>query len=476
MNSSKILTILSLFSAFLFSSCATLRGEKQRMTWVTHPRGAKVYFEGSEIGQTPAFLEIPRRRASSVSLVFPEGQKVDQPLVGSYRWVDSFLFNFVWAGIGAPIGWAIDYLTGAAWEYEPIPPIQTAFLDPKETPARRLISVAPPLASPEVLSDELGMKLVERMKGRAKAGDQVRDFHETQGVFSSYSYDSSHPVNKLYQDRLYFELGSSHILETQAERQDGGILLHARLVDAFTREETDRFSETVPYSELKNGKTNFWTVLSSLSSIVPNTIFFDYSRAVLYFPSDFNALIYSPVTENKQTGLEYLASFSIRNTRSPRLNLWNGVFRFIPDANLYNSGFHFDRPAGSNSLSNASFRWISLSAGVGAEAGLESPLGYFYLDLVPSLAMNWVVGPTETSSLVSLEWVGELGYSVFLSDRIAFRFFWRGTTGSASQWGQILSQASGDSIKPAWVFQGMYGLAVGFYFPESKSIARKTFY
>src|SRR5690348_1155090 len=74
----------------LGTSCATIRGTHQRIKVKSHPPGAKVLYQGSEIGTTPGFMDIPRGRSGQISLLFPNGKTLEQPLNSSYRWGDTF--------------------------------------------------------------------------------------------------------------------------------------------------------------------------------------------------------------------------------------------------------------------------------------------------------------------------------------------------------------------------------------------------
>lgn len=444
----------------------------------SNPPGAQVFFEGKEIGTTPSFVQIPRKSKGSLHLRLSNGNEIEQPLESSYRWGDSFFSNLIWALWGAPIGWGIDLLSGASWDYQPIPPVQGSQEDIVESESHpaghRVLVIAPPQQSYELLSDELGRKMIP-IASQHFPQDQILDFETTQPIFNSFTYNHKQTVRETYRDKLYYELKATHILESTTERNTQGVLLHSKLTDIYSDRTIHSFSEMIPDEQLKSThRGSFFETLTSLISIVPNTVFFDFTDSTLNFipDSNSNTAPYTPVSEKDDSALTLLTSFAFRNSRSPKLDELKGVFRLIPDINFYYDRFHFTRGY-SNQLQGIGFSWFSLAAGFGPEFGLESPIGYFYLDIIPSIAMNWITSSVNSSTRGTIELDAEVGYSIFVSQRIVLRLFGRAITGSAGQWSAVLSDAGKEPLPLLGVAHGIFGLSIGYYFPEAKSLIKK---
>lgn len=467
----------------MFTGCATLRGTDQRIKVVTNPPDAEVYYKGSKLGSTPGFFEVPRAREATLTLKFPAGQEIHHSLKGKYRWSDSFTAGFIWGFIGAPVSWVIDLATHSAWEYEKIPTLdqtdQTYLGSADLLPSNRKksIAIAPPQADFEITSDELGMH-VQGITQDKFPDAFVADYLQTYPTFSNYLYKHTDPVVDLYRERLYFELGTTHIVETKTKKLSEGIQLSSELKNIYTDQVVEHFENFIPEKDLKTLKGGVLATLMSMVSIIPNTVFFDFTQSSLYFlfNTPASGTNFIPRSEKTDSPWSILTSIAFRNSRSPKLTEFRGVFRFITDLNFYYDRFHFDTPSPPNPLDGEKFTWLSLSIGFGPEVGIDTPMGYFYLDIVPSLAGSWISSSKNSDGRITLELDGEVGFSTFLSQRITLRLFAREISGSANQWNSILTGAAGQPMSIQSAFHGIFGLAIGYYFPESKNWVKKSFY
>jgi hypothetical protein len=472
---------LNLIFIFFCCSCATIRGTSQKLKVASNPPGAQVYFKDKWVGETPSFIEIDRAKEGVLRFRLADGKEIVQPLTSSYGWGESFFANFIWAFWGAPAGWFIDLGTGAAWEYRRSLLVQFDKTGPssprllkKGIQKPRIIAIAPPQFNKEHVSDEVGIQL-EGVLQEKYPRDRVMSFENTLTRFHSYSYNYSDLVKEDYRDRLYFELEVSHLLETQIEMKEDDYVVQAKLVDIYTDQIVESFSYTIPAQNLKSVQNRtFWKKLASITSIIPNTFYLDYTSASLSV-HDPGGTTYVPESETKGPATRLLTSFALRNNRSPKFNQLKGVFRLIPDFGFSFERYHFDREIGVNPLADKSFSWFMFTGGFGAEFGLESSAGYFYFDLIPSLAFSRITGASISTTQVSPEGILEVGYSTFLSNRLNLRVFFRQITGSINQWNSTLSQAAGETVELNSVIQSIYGIAIGFYFPESKTLLKKAF-
>lgn len=340
-----------------------------------------------------------------------------------------------------------------------------------ESSQLRRIAIAPPQGTYELLSDKLGTHLEEILQ--QKYPDHlILPFKETYPWFDSFSYDYSKTIWEPYRPKLYQELQSHYLLETQVQKEGEKIHIKSQLIETRTRLTTDSFSQTLDYSkheELQDGAVP--RTFSYLLNIVPNTFFIDFTGSDLSFQA--NPALSQPQSNLSFNALSLLTSFALRKSRNPKLNGFGPFFRIIPDANSYFDRFSFNN---SPQLKNQEFTWISVSAGVGVEIGLDTPWGYLYYQGVPSVAQNWISSSKHSVSKTSLEMNWELGYQFFITERMTIRIFNRFITGPSSTWETLLSQASGESFQLNKTSLGILGLALGYYFPEGRTRIKEYFF
>lgn len=111
-------TPLSLIACLTLAGCATLKDSaSQSVPFVSTPEGATILRDGVSVAQTPAYVEVSRRAPRGMALATRTGPR-DVELKRHYRWGASFWSNliFLW---GAPVGWAVDLISGAASRSNP---------------------------------------------------------------------------------------------------------------------------------------------------------------------------------------------------------------------------------------------------------------------------------------------------------------------------------------------------------------------
>jgi hypothetical protein len=114
---------LSLVTALVISvfstGCATvIHGRQQRVRIDSKPKNATVTINSLSFGKTPVVAKLDRKVKKYEIVIELEGYKpyltaMDRKFSG---WV---LGNIVWAGVGMPIGVAVDAITGGMWKLEP---------------------------------------------------------------------------------------------------------------------------------------------------------------------------------------------------------------------------------------------------------------------------------------------------------------------------------------------------------------------
>jgi len=479
---SKLAYFLILIFSIFIGSCTTLRKHEQRVKIASEPEGAEIFLNGNLIGKTPAFVNLPRRKHLELTFKKEGFPALKKSLETHYRWGDSFAANFIWAFWGAPIGWTIDLLTGTAWNYEPMGQIQfpgakSSFRERLERP--RLIAIAPPQEDYELLSDELGTRLEGPLKDRYP-GQLVYPYDKTHDSFNSYGYTNEHPTPETVRDDLYDELKATHVLETKKVTEtDKGVHTLSELKDIYTDETMDRFEVFHPKEELKTEtKTGFTRRFLSLISIIPNTFNFDTSASHVDMEAfdDPHQLheTYKGTSEQANGAWRLIMSLGLKNVKSPKLiKEFKLGLRFIPDVTLSYDRVHFEH-SGPHVLENINYDWYSGAFGFGPEVDFDTPIGLTYLNVFPSLIVNDINGggynAVQTLTGASIE----LGYLVFISERFHLRLFTRTLSESGSQWNDVV--AIHGLTMPGDVKHSSSGLAIGYYFPEGKTLVKKRLY
>lgn len=100
--------VLSLFA----TGCASIfKGTSQTLTFSSEPSGAEVIVDGMSQGKTPASVKLKKNKYQSVTVKKKGYNTVIRPIDKSYDGVA--LLNIFWDFS------TTDFITGAAYEYEP---------------------------------------------------------------------------------------------------------------------------------------------------------------------------------------------------------------------------------------------------------------------------------------------------------------------------------------------------------------------
>lgn len=104
--------ILFLFIASFLSGCASIfHGTKQSVTFDSAPQGAEVFIDGTSRGKTPLTVKLGKNDYETVMIKKDGYDTIVRPLETSYDAIA--LLNIFWDLS------TTDFLTGAAYEYEP---------------------------------------------------------------------------------------------------------------------------------------------------------------------------------------------------------------------------------------------------------------------------------------------------------------------------------------------------------------------
>ena len=491
--------------------CASLKNPAQTIKIATLPAGAHIIIDGDIVGDTPTFIEVPKRKKFKLGIEMPGYEGKEVSLKPRYRWADSFFSNLIFLAY-APIGWGIDLLTQKAWEYEPVPFItlerkaetkiseveKKEMLEGRNTKLTNVlteedvvsredtkIAIAPPQASGEIISDELGDKLEEKIR-HWYPKEQVLPYSDQISTFYNFEYLYDNMVAPEMRDKLYFSLKATHVVESKVTEDPlGNAYIHSKLINVFNDKTEDTFDWSVKADELPIHSKDKWTRrMMSLVSIVPNTVSFDTGSASANIFVDGTGTTsqtarYYSVSEKPQNLISIIAGVGFTNSKNPALVTHTDfTFRFVPRLGIYYDYFRFlTDSAQPNELEGTEFRWYILEAGVGPEFGIESSIGHQYLQFIPIYGVNWIqwdlYGSTQNSFKGEFGLDVELGWSLFISEHFNLRVFSRDLFISGEQWGSVLSQDVGRSVVINTQGQITIGIALGYYFPEGRNYLRE---
>ena len=477
--------IATLSVLLLLEACTTFGGHTQRMKIATEPEGAEIIYNGKDMGKTPAFVDIRRAKESYITLEHPGYATLNRGLSSTYRWGDSFAANFAWFFWGQPVASTIDLLTDTCWEYDRlgvIPLGTSTFIPPKLRP--EIIAIAPPDARFELLSDEIGLRLQKDAASRFP-GSQIFPFGQTHSIFQSYSYTNSDKPDADNIDNLYDHLKATHVLASEVQKEKDGVSVKTTLVDIYTDQRTPAFTEYIPSSELKNSEASAKNFVAGLLDSVPNlfTIDLDTPSSNIDIETASGTNTFLGVSNPSNDFIQYMSTLGIRSVRPPKVvHGVKGVFRFVPALTFTYDQFQFVNSVngGANPFSGYTFDWYTFYAGFGPEGGLDTNIGYFYLDLIPAYALNWITGSGngQQSSVRTTDFTldAELGYQMFASSRINIRLFVRSLNVPNDAFNNLLPGLTGQSVSVSSATRNLAGLSVGYYFPETRDFVKRLLF
>lgn len=105
-------SFLMLLCLLLLASCSTIiKGTSQAITFTSTPSGAEVLIDGVSMGVTPLTVKLKKNKYSTVLIKKVGYYAQTKPIDKEYD--PTTLFNITWDSS------TTDFITGAAYEYEP---------------------------------------------------------------------------------------------------------------------------------------------------------------------------------------------------------------------------------------------------------------------------------------------------------------------------------------------------------------------
>jgi len=467
-----------------------MRDSTQLVKISSNPVDAKVYFngtllgvgEGTFVGKTPGFMKI-KRKFFSRALFSKEGYDTKKIwLDKKYRWQSSFFANMVFL-FAAPVGWIVDLVTGAAWEYDSIH--QTSLFSNKVMeelpPPPKVIAISPPQHKHELVSDKIGIKLKSLLKKRYPQA-VILPYQKTSKIFISYSFTHNNKPLAIYLPHLENDLKATHIanshIMSREHEHEHEYEIETDLYSIFTEATIDSFSNK--YSQKKIYKFQFqqstlWGQISPYISFFPNAL----STEVIASPLSVTLAGGSNAKYKSDTNpTNYLNGISVSNIKSPKLTEhYRFIARTFPELTFAFRQIQFNRTKGSlSSVSKISFNWYGLAMGYGAEIGLESPFGYPSLRFIGALAYDHISWDADSAIAFSFRPSFEIGYAFYTQDKINIKIFYRGAYFSDDIWSDAMTEYANTAIKADLEDASTFGVRVSYYFPEAKIKFKELLY
>jgi hypothetical protein len=463
---------LALLSFLLSAGCASIDYADYRQTILvlSDPPGAKVYDGQRFIGITPNYMRFRRRAKPVLLMEMPDGTRRDVPLETRYRWGDSFGMNALFL-VYAPVGWAVDWATGTAWEAED-PPLEVfgrGGVWPVITRPGR-VAVAPPQGVDFETADALGLAVEEKM--RASENFTVSDYEETAPGFRFYRSYSGLAQEKQDRYRLLSHLKVDHILISTAEKRGETFVVKGELKDVVTTKTKSSYTwEITPGNQALREEFTAKTLLNEYFKSLPNTVFLNFAG---YTPT---ATIDRREYKGKEAPadgfgdemLRYLSSLSLAGLERERFNTrGHFTFGFVPTAIVSQKMIVFPE---YTPLVDAEFHRWYVSAGYGIEGGYMGRFGLLYADLIPMGTYTRIRYSTpQTEGAVerfSIQLMSEIGYSYFFTNHLIGRVYYRSIGEDNKLWNQAFSESSSSTLFTDTFSSGFAGVSIGYYIPTA---------
>jgi hypothetical protein len=463
--------LLFLF-AVLTSGCATVGSDstEQVVLVKTKPKGADIFYKGQKVGVSPMLLEIDSGKKPEFEVQgYGLSNREKIQLKTHYRWRKSFLNNFVWAIVYAPVGWLVDYLSGGAWEIEDPELIELAGAAERIKPkAQQTLAIAPPQFRSFELSTQLGIALEKDLRNNTKY--QVFDFRYGEPHFYSYERTQGLPDDRKLREQLYHKLGNDLILTSKAEAvSENTIQVEGKIEDVYTGEVVSRFQRNY---ETKNFGVAQQVYLAKTVGdyfyFIPNTVYINFGRPTQQITLDneeYNGKLTQSDSFIDQVGqvVERVSLSRVIPIQNTRVSHWD--ISFLPDATLSRDTVQYED---FEPIADQSYERTVLSAGYGVRFAYVAKWGMPYFDLIPHYGWTQISSTggdfdvTVTDDFITLS--AELGYIYHLNRNWVAKAFSRSTGENAEIWQRVINETNDTDFRIDGNQKIFAGLSLGYRF------------
>ena len=452
----------------------------------SEPPGAIIFLEGRELGSTP-FIFNARRSWSGkdLELVHPLTKKRQAVrLTPHYRWGEGFWGNLLFLTY-APIGWGLDLITQAAFEFEPLPFV--TLISPVKQKSFRFKNVAVARPFSESFDEEslesMGSWLAADLQKQWPKGHVIpyvqtkNDFERLERAFDR-DPDWRELRNAL--GDLSVNRSVTDVVVSEVFQEDESIRLRWKALGIEDGQTEDGGVVVVPDDQVTPVRHGRWGRRMGLwFRLLPNNLGLEATSdqvELAQLGGHYNGKSIAPSGWLGKVG-EALSGLHVAYAQPPtsRRN-WQFRFRFPPMLMVRHGRLHFPDMPGNE---HTHFTRFMVFAGWGIQVGWSSRWGQPYA--------SWHLGPSFThiewnrSGAQGVEQINavsssiEAGYIYFVTDALNLRIFSRVLEENPVVWTRATTSAS--TLTSAVQASSMIysGISLSYYFPEHRHPGRWLF-
>jgi len=425
----------------LMTACGSLttRERHQFVLIRSAPPGADIFYNGEKVGVTPAFIEIRRAQTSLVQLA--DGKRlISVPIDSRYRWDGSFWTNLVFFYF-APLGWLVDYSTGASWNMED-PALRQLKSGTTHVSGPAYAAIAPPQSPSSEIADEGALLWERHLRGRYP-NLIVLPYQEKLNEFTSHGYDFDTKPGRRTEHELFGRLAVNEIFESESKETAEGIELKGHFRNVFTGQKgPEEVIRAAPTEE----DLTFVERFKRIFHLVPNTVGIELSKSDVILTDQQNS--YQSVNTYDNTVMSQVAPWIAaldltRQTPPRREGSGKFNFEFVPAIRATYRRIEFPTLA---AVQFNEFSYLTVGAGLGPEIGWQWGPNYIYLNYIPIFGWHRLAWETEDGlnvySVGALTFRGEAGYLYYLNEHFSFRLFGKSTTTPGNIWNEAIQNIS----------------------------------
>ena len=454
----------------VFAGCASMDTShySQAVLITSEPPGASIVADSLIQGTTPTFVKLRRTKNPSVVLRTNRQSRL-VPLARNYRWHDSFFANLLFV-VYAPIGWALDLLTGTAWNIHDSPVVHLEH-EPELVAKAKIIktpvyAIAPPLAESIGLSDAAGRNLTSSLI-HSKLPGIIKDYDDTLQTFVGDGFDYDGSPDRDQRRDLYYDLQTDGIFESTVEKRSGSdeLVLRSHSYNFF-RNEVGPPIELAFQGDKGGFEESIYALRSSWFHILPNAVSLDLVNDKLSWNDQIGSVDLKPV-QSREVWLNMLNFISAINLTSlPARRAGRSARWEISAVPSVRASFRDLEASNFAPLANQEFERLWLSVGYGLEVGWQISRHYFYLNLIPQAYWNqirWAQNGQENREVgTGITAQGELGYVFYFNANWALSLFSRTYSEDPKTWSAALTKASGVEFSVGQVVRAVAGLSISY--------------
>ncbi len=466
--------LVLLFVALINCQCASITDRHQYIRIVPPDQHTEVYFDDQKVTKgEPHTLRFTRESEPKLRLV--RGQKeVKKKLSTSYRWGQSFAGNALMFTY-APIGWLVDWITGAAWESE-------EFLNKeKHFPlnSQSQIFIFPPTGVTSLDSQQMGQELYEWFL-KKYPHSKIISYEKSYYKALSFGFDHQSLVDKKDRDvgsyaELIHDTNATHLALSRYDETTNS--LEIEIISPYSERKIASHNIATIKPESKDSTWNW--VVSEFFELLPNTVSLGSIQTNIYGCARQVSTNIDRYCAKARTGspFEFISAINFTNVLHFRKReTWGLYLRFFPDFNLAYNDVEFSEI--DQSLEDLYLDWAYISLGYGPRLSFIIPIGELFAEMTPFYAANYL--RLHSNSMDQTQYKGKFGVSIqmglnsWLSNRWNLRFFVKGSNQNILE-NQALDQIDAGTQFDRGIAILQTGLSIGYYFSSEKAYITDAF-